>query len=60
MILEELNESDRDDLIAALDDHSIPGASIRNALRKRGYTIDDSIISRYRRGGLVTNLHESF
>jgi len=58
-ILETMSETDRKDLLAALDDHSIPASNICKALKKRGHVIDGSAISRYRRGELATNLHES-
>jgi len=58
-ILEDLNESDRADLLAALDDHSIPASNISKAMGKRGYKLAINVISRYRRGELVTDIHES-
>lgn len=58
-ILESMTEDDRKDLLSALDDHSIPASNICKALKKRGHVIDHSVISRYRRGDLATDLHES-
>lgn len=53
-ILEALPEEERKDLIKALDDHSIPASSISKALLKRGHKLAINVISRYRRGELVT------
>jgi hypothetical protein len=58
-VLETMTKDDRKDLLAALDDHSIPASNICRALKKRGHVIDPSTISRYRRGELATDLHES-
>jgi hypothetical protein len=58
-ILEELSDEDREDLLAALDDHSIPASNIREAMKKRGHKLNVDVIARYRRGELVTNIHES-
>lgn len=58
-ILEDLSDTDRIDLIAALDDHGIPASNIVKAMSRRGYKLEQSVIARYRRGELVTNIHES-
>ena len=58
-ILEELSEEDKNDLLAALDDHSIPASNIREAMKKRGYKLNIDVIGRYRRGELVTDIRES-
>lgn len=58
-ILLDLNESDRKDLLEALNDHSIPASNISKAMSKRGYKLAVNVISRYRRGELVTNIDES-
>jgi len=58
-ILEELSEEDQADLLTALDDHSIPASNIREAMKKRGYKLNIDVIGRYRRGELVTDIHES-
>jgi len=58
-ILEELSEADRKDLLNALNDHSIPASSISKAVEKRGYKLAINVISRYRRGELVTKFDES-
>lgn len=49
-ILTCLDQQDRDDLIAAIDDDSIPAAAIRAALAKRSLSISLSAIYRYRNG----------
>ena len=56
---EELSEEDKNDLLAALDDHSIPASNIREAMKKRGYKLNIDVIGRYRRGELVTDIRES-
>ncbi len=58
-ILDELSESDRKDLLDALDDHGIPASNISKAMAKRGYKLAVNVISRYRRGELVTKFDES-
>jgi hypothetical protein len=56
-ILDEMNKSDAADLLKALDDHSIPASSISKALNKRGLKLAVNVISRYRRGELVTKVN---
>lgn len=58
-ILEDLNDADRQDLLNALNDHSIPASNISKAVAKRGYKLAINVISRYRRGELVTKFDES-
>jgi len=58
-ILEDLSDSDRKDLLKALNDHSIPASNISKAMGKRGYKLAINVISRYRRGELVTKFDES-
>jgi hypothetical protein len=53
-ILDALPADERKDLIKALDDHSIPASNISKALAKRGHKLAINVISRYRRGELVT------
>jgi len=55
-ILNDLSESDKADLLAALDDHSIPASNITKAMAKRGYKLAINVISRYRRGELMTEI----
>ena len=55
-ILQELSKADKDDLVKALDDHSIPASNISKALKKRGILLSGNVISRYRRGELVTDI----
>jgi bifunctional pyridoxal-dependent enzyme with beta-cystathionase and maltose regulon repressor activities len=52
-----MNKSDAADLLKALDDHSIPASSISKALNKRGLKLAINVISRYRRGELVTKVN---
>lgn len=58
-IFEDLSDEDRKDLKKALDDHSIPASNISKAMEKRGYKLAVNVISRYRRGELVTKFDES-
>lgn len=58
-ILEDLEDDDRKDLLKALDDHSIPASNISKAMERRGYKLAVNVISRYRRGELVTKFDES-
>ncbi len=58
-ILEDLSDTDRKDLLKALNDHSIPASNISKAMAKRGYKLAVNVISRYRRGELVTKFNES-
>jgi hypothetical protein len=53
-IIDALPDSEKKDLIKALDDHSIPASNISKALAKRGHKLAINVISRYRRGELVT------
>lgn len=55
-ILDVLPEDERKDLLKALDDHGIPASNISKALAKRGHKLAINVISRYRRGELVTKL----
>ena len=55
-ILAEMSKDDKDDLIKALDDHSIPASNISKALKKRGIHLATNVISRYRRGELATTI----
>jgi hypothetical protein len=49
-VIEKLSPEDRDDLIKALNTHTIPAAAIREALAKRGIDISVSVVYRYRTG----------
>jgi hypothetical protein len=49
-IFARLDEQDRNDLIKALDDISIPALAIRAALAKRNIALSMSAIYRYRKG----------
>lgn len=58
-ILDKLPKEDQKDLLAALDDHSIPASNISRAMAKRGHKLAINVISRYRRGELVTKVNGS-
>jgi hypothetical protein len=58
-ILGSLPKTDAADLLKALNDHSIPASNISKALDKRGIKLAVNVISRFRRGELVTVVHES-
>lgn len=58
-IIEDLSKEDRKDFIDALNDYSIPASNISKAMAKRGYKLAINVISRYRRGELVTKINES-
>ncbi len=47
-IIEQLNEQDRADFIAALQDKSIPNVVILRVMARRGHDISESAISVYR------------
>lgn len=57
-VLDSLEKADAKDLMKALDDHSIPASSISKALNKRGYKLAVNVITRYRRGELVTKVYD--
>lgn len=45
-----LDEEDRAAFVDALNDFSVPGATIRRVLAKRGIRLSESVISNYRNG----------
>lgn len=49
-VLESLSDSDRVDLIEALQDESIPAAVIARVMQQRGVQLRADAINRYRRG----------
>jgi SOS-response transcriptional repressor LexA len=57
-IIESLSKSDAADLLKALNDHSIPASNISKALEKRGIKLAVNVISRFRRGELLTVINE--
>lgn len=57
-IYDDLPKADREDFIKALNDHGIPASNISKAMAKRGYKLASNVISRYRRGELVTKINE--
>lgn len=48
IILETLDEADRLDLLAALDDHSLSPTIISRVLKGRGFEVHRSVIQRHR------------
>lgn len=50
IVLEKLDDKDRQALIDALNDHSISAISIFRVMQARGLPIGESVISNYRRG----------
>jgi len=49
-VLEGMDETDRKELVEALDDHTISAPAISRVLEKRGIHLDTHSISKYRRG----------
>jgi hypothetical protein len=49
-IADTLDSEDRAAFITALNDFSVPAASIRRVLAKRGIRLSESVISNYRNG----------
>jgi hypothetical protein len=49
-IVAALDEEDRAAFVAALNDYTVPGTAIRRALAKRGISLSESVISKYRNG----------
>lgn len=49
-IIKSMCDEDAADLQTALDDHSVPQASIVRALRARNISVSQSVISNYRTG----------
>lgn len=52
-ILNQLEEQDKNDLLDALNDHTISAPAISRALEKRGHRISNGSINSYRRGDLI-------
>ena len=48
IILEQLDEQDRQDLLDAINDHTIQATTITRVLKKRGFDIGRKCINRYR------------
>jgi len=49
-VLDGMDETDRKELIEALDDYTIPAPTISRVLERRGIDLDSSSINKYRRG----------
>ena len=49
-VLESMDETDRKELVEALDDHTIPAPTISRVLERRGIDLDSASIGKYRRG----------
>jgi hypothetical protein len=52
-IMSKLEKQDKEDLLNALNDPTIPTPSICAALEKRGHRISKGSINQYRRGELI-------
>jgi tagatose-1,6-bisphosphate aldolase non-catalytic subunit AgaZ/GatZ len=52
-IISKLEKQDKEDLLNALNDPTIPTPSICTALEKRGHRISKGSINQYRRGELI-------
>lgn len=50
LVLDSLDETERKDLLEALDDYTIPAPTISKVLAKRGIDLNAAAISKYRRG----------
>lgn len=50
IVLESMTDSDRNDLIKALDNHTIAATVISRVLAQRGIQLPTSAITRHRRG----------
>lgn len=48
-----MNETERQELIEALNDSTISAAAISRALKRRGYVISAGAINQFRRGEIV-------
>jgi hypothetical protein len=48
LILEQLNEQDKADLLEAINDHSISPSVISRVLRSKGFDITRTVVQRYR------------
>ena len=49
-VLEGMDETDRKELVEALEDYTIPAPTISRVLERRGIDLDSSSINKYRRG----------
>ena len=49
-VLEGMDETDRKELVEALDDYTIPAPTISKVLQRRGIDLDAASINKYRRG----------
>jgi hypothetical protein len=52
-VFESMDETDRKELVEALDDYTIPAPTISKVLKRRGIDLDASSINKYRRGGFA-------
>lgn len=53
-ICEQLSDDDRRDFVAALDDKNVPAIAIIRVMKRRGFSLSESIVSNYRRGVYAT------
>jgi len=49
-VLEGMDDTDRKELVEALEDYTIPAPTISRVLERRGIDLDSSSINKYRRG----------
>lgn len=49
-VLDGMDETDRKELVEALDDPLVPAPAISRVLERRGIDLDSSSINKYRRG----------
>ena len=49
-IVDQLNETDAKEFISALNDHNITARAIVAVMVKRGFKLNDVVVSNYRRG----------
>jgi len=49
-IADQLDDKDRKEFLAALDDHTIPAVSIVRVMQRRGFKLSETMVSNWRRG----------
>jgi hypothetical protein len=52
-VAQTMSETERKELVEALDDVTVSAASLSRALRRRGHNVSASAIGQYRRGEIV-------
>lgn len=51
--MQNMTETERKELVEALDDVTISSAAISRALKRRGYIVSAGAVAKYRRGEIV-------